>query len=386
MDLTKINSDIISSVELAFFEKYGENVNSKLKNRFEEEKNEYLKSDYGLFIEQYLGKIRRSLNTLGHHSFLSVTYGSTIISYLLGASDINPLPLHYYCPKCKKVEFISENLTPWDIENKNCECGGIMKADGFNIPYETHKYMIDAPWASLFVGFDALDATYEIIRNYLKGYNVVEEINEHNGCKVFTVVFDKDLGKFTHFYDKNPCISVIAKSFLDEIRIYEGKTDILYSDINFNNIQVAGNELDYGILDENIFIDLKPKNKLELLKLCGMIHGTDVWTDNGEFLISSGRVSLSDIPAYREDIYNLLLPVLEKFGIDKNYAFVIMKYVRIGRITRNDIPEGIKKILNSIELPEWFNEFVSKVCYMSTKALSIELCKTRLALSYYKTR
>lgn len=386
MDLTKINSDIISSVELAFFEKYGENVNSEFKNRFEEEKNEYLKSDYGLFIEQYLGKIRSSLNILGHHSFPSVTYGSTIISYLLGASDINPFPLHYYCPKCKKVEFISENLTPWDIENKNCECGGIMKADGFNIPYETHKYMINYPWASLFVGFDALDATYEIIREHLKDYKVVEEHKRYNGCKVFTIVFDDDLSESEFYYQNNPCFTVMPKEFLDEIKVYENKMGISYSDIDFYDIKVKGNELNYGILDENIFVDLKPKNKLELLKICGMIHGTDVWTDNGEFLISSGRVSLSDIPAFREDIFHLILPKIEKCNIDKKYATLIMNYVRKGRFAINDVPNDMRNVLNTIELPEWFNEFICKVCYMTAKALSIELCKTSLALSYYKTR
>ena len=31
--------------------------------------------------------------------------GASFIAWLLGGTNVNPLPSHYFCPTCKKVEF-----------------------------------------------------------------------------------------------------------------------------------------------------------------------------------------------------------------------------------------------------------------------------------------
>lgn len=381
MNITK--NEILNSIEKNFFEKYG--LSNPFTERFEAEKNEYLNSEYGLITEQLLGEVRNSLKSRGYHSFPSITFGSTFISYLLGVSDNNPLPLHYYCPKCKRVELIDKNLTPWDIERKSCDCGGIMSADGFNIPYESHSNMIELPFVTLFVSFKALEETYEIIRERLKKYKFVEEKHKYNECKVFTLLsYDKTDNKSDYLYYDNPCIVVMPKSSIDELELLSCKTGISYYDINFNNLQVTGKELDYGDLKDNDIINVKPESKYELLKICGLMHGTGTWLENGENLISDGKVSLSEIPAFREDIFNILIPESEKYNIDKKYASIIMRLVRTGRFARKNVPENIEGILSSINLPTWFMEYINKIEYMFSKPHGIELCKIGLALEYYK--
>ena len=44
--------------------------------------------------------------------------GSSFIAWLLGATNVNPLPAHYYCPKCKKIEFISNVKCGLDAPDK----------------------------------------------------------------------------------------------------------------------------------------------------------------------------------------------------------------------------------------------------------------------------
>lgn len=65
------------------------------------------------------------------------TVGSTLIAYLLGISDTNPLPAHYCCPHCAHREFHVSAVSGYDLPRKPCpKCGAVMYGDGHNIPYE----------------------------------------------------------------------------------------------------------------------------------------------------------------------------------------------------------------------------------------------------------
>ncbi|HIU33587.1 MAG TPA: PolC-type DNA polymerase III [Candidatus Pullichristensenella excrementigallinarum] len=65
--------------------------------------------------------------------------GSSLVAYLSGITEVNSLPPHYVCPKCKHVDFDVEKLgkTGLDLPPMDCpKCGTPMHKDGFNIPFE----------------------------------------------------------------------------------------------------------------------------------------------------------------------------------------------------------------------------------------------------------
>ncbi len=68
--------------------------------------------------------------------FLESYYGASFIARLLGASRINPLPPHRYCPRCHKNEFFYDEKDCWNLQSAFC-CGEEMKADGHNIPFDS---------------------------------------------------------------------------------------------------------------------------------------------------------------------------------------------------------------------------------------------------------
>lgn len=70
--------------------------------------------------------------------------GSSFVATMAKITEVNPLPPHYYCPKCHYNDFDSPEVRAYagrsgcDMPDRICPvCGEKLKKDGFDIPFET---------------------------------------------------------------------------------------------------------------------------------------------------------------------------------------------------------------------------------------------------------
>ena len=117
---------------------YGNSIPELIQKRL----NEELYGDNGIINLQYENiflinqKLVEYSNSLGYPVCARGNISSSLIAYLIGITNINPLPPHYYCSNCKKIIFINDDICGLDLPNKKCSlCKKNMKKDGFNIPY-----------------------------------------------------------------------------------------------------------------------------------------------------------------------------------------------------------------------------------------------------------
>ena len=125
-----------------------------------------------------------------------------------------------------------------------------------------------------------------------------------------------------------------------------------------------------------MLVDTSPKTFAELVRISGLSHGTNVWTNNAQDLIRAGVTDLSNVIATRDDIMSYL--ILQ--GLEARDAFRIMEQVRKGR----GLSDEDTSLLKSFNVPEWYIDSCNKISYMFPKAHAVAYVMMAFRIAYFK--
>ena len=205
-------------------------------------------------------------------------------------------------------------------------------------------------------------------------------------------------------------IDILAHTVQDMYHYLEKATGVKVEDIPMNEKEVYSlftSPDALGVTSDSIFCETgslalpechssfsimllkkcRPKCFSDLIKICGLSHGTNTWTDNAEYLMASGTADLKSVIATRDDIFNYLT----QKGFDREYAFNITELVRKGIIRRlSDVVD--EALIDGVDIgemrkrniPEWYIESMKKIYYLFPKAHAAAYMTAAVRLGWYK--
>lgn len=371
-------------------------------SRFYDEKKILQESEMYVCYLEFIGRLREVAEQKGEEITVRGTAGSSFIAYLLGATDINPLPLFEYCPHCKTTKFLGAG-NPYDRASTVCSCGTPNIIDGYNIPFESNLRSVMSEFIQVCVSHAFFDEVKKLILDEKWGKSIT--VFQSEGITPVRFCFDKEgkegdiqyeVADNAEFFSEYPRITLVPYAMLDKFRELEKTTGGKWKKRNRNGFVFSHDMLCGDILEalpqfkgtffSEVFDAAPPQCAADLLRVIGLAHSTEVWRNNAENLFYNHKILFRDIPAFREDLYDMICDKLRKNGIyETGFAYEVTEKARNGYYAENDgVDEDTLLTLSNLGFDMDFIFFIEKIQYMFPKAHAIAYLKEAIRLMFYK--
>jgi len=324
------------------------------------------------------------------------TVNSSFAAWLMGATMVNPLPPHYRCPVCGKIEFISMVRNGFDLPAKKCSCGKELIRDGHDIPHQSFtNYLGNGIYTTIYTPEAFKTTAIRILQEAYAGfaeilpvrYNaddpqpymqyVVCPAEKEKPTLSADGYWDTDWETFEHWHTDETRFFFYSDEQIEQLYQQQLRTGTPTPDLQAllnpvlaeallkTKYQTLSEKSEYLPLQEPVSFDL-------LLRIDGLFCAVDVWGDKTIDLLQSGQADFWDLPVFREDVFQAISNALAKYNIhDPSLALLVMDNVRTGRYFRKPMPRSVEALLGKLGLKDWYIDLLKEVRFLGHKGACV---------------
>lgn len=347
---------------------YGESVPCAILSRFYSEKAMLEGCELYLTYLDLIGKLRERANEKGEHIRVAGPVGGNLlIAYLLGATDLDP---------------IAECL-PYEMAHPYVQ-KGVLRLD------VSYKFFAEAKQL-ISEGLQEHHAVVTLCDGDMPTLTLFATLDEGEESK--TISFKENHQLFRDL----PHITLAPSMILDSCRDIEAATGVKMRDAHDADDMAVLCELLSGNVSKIPYLDspngfvkklieqTRPTDFEELLKIVGLAHSTNVWTD---VLFAAHRVTLRDIPASPEDVFGRIGEKLRVHGMtDTGLAYDVAEKTKHGCYKHSGgMEEETRVALLALGFDMDFTFLLEEIVYLFPKAQALTYLKEAMAMMWYRCR
>lgn len=332
-------------------QRYGQLLPTPIAERLDTELALIQTNDHAALSYMIAHDIAQQVRHAGFHISTRGAVGSSLVAYLAGITDIDPLANDPSSPATRRYHIPYQTFMGLPSDTKAPDIVLVLPKSWEGNEKPVSKWEIGIPKSK---------------------YHYPEILYQHTPDML------KELEEWTH----QPIDSIP----LDDAALYSlfQNTKALHieaADIGGISLGTLGlPEFDTPFV-RNMIIKTRPKNFFDLVRVNGLCHGCGTWLDNAEPLIDSGQRTLCELPAVYEHVVSDLI----YWGIPESKAFAIANDVRYGRLHRSRGHTGsMITLLSTPTVPAWYVTYLQNIQYMFPKAHVVECVLTALRYAWYK--
>ncbi|MCD7711569.1 MAG: hypothetical protein LUJ25_02320 [Firmicutes bacterium] len=320
-----LHSDVFEKAEKV----YGNPLPENVKNRLEWEVSHTEENHYE---ELY----KTAADIMGQISISGCTVrgttGCSLIAYLLGITDVNPILF---------------DLRPELLMGLEGDKPPVLSVNVSNSQYNSVLQRL---------GLDEVD-----YKKASDNHDLAPELTTSVYCELI-----QELARKTSLQPEK----INYEETIEEFNRIEkdGNVDL----VTFDDLEIMG---DAEVVREMIQY-LQPHTFDDYVKIFSAAHGTNVWEGMQRELVRADMIKMDDFISSRDDVYDFLIQV----GLDRSDALENSERIRKGK----GVSEHLKLLLLDMDVPKWRIIILDEMKYVFPRAHGISYMKLFWRLVYYR--